>query len=175
MADSLENLTPDQRAELNIGRLAKQLLMDPKYRESTAKLLQEKDPTLRFPDVDAKEEARKAAEKQNEQIADLKKALMERDAKDKLREYHKKIRDAGLDVKLVTEMMDKHGLAPTDENYDFIIEHIQAKASVAEPTSEGIQPFRIPNIKEMWNDPVKWREEQGTKVLQELIAQRGRA
>jgi len=27
----------------------------------------------------------------------------------------------------------------------------------------------------MWNDPVKWREAEGYKVLNELIAQRKRA
>lgn len=175
MADSLENLTPEQRAELNIGRLTKQLLTDPATREQTAKLLQQQDKTLRFPDVDAKEEVRKANEKAREQIAELEKRLLENEARNKLKEHHQKIREAGLDVKMVTELMDKHGLAPTDENYAFIIEHIQAKAQVAEPTSQGIEPFRVPNIKEMWNDPVKWREEQGYKVLNELIAQRGRA
>jgi hypothetical protein len=175
VADSLENLTPEQRAELNIGRLTKQLLTDPETREQAAQLLQRADKTLRFPDVDAKAEARKLQEKAQEKIRELEQRIVATEARSKLEKYHAKIRDAGLDVKLVNELMEKHGLAMTDENYDFIIDHIQSKAQVAEPTTEGIQPFRIPDIKEMWNDPVKWREEQGHKVLNELIAQRRRA
>lgn len=175
MSESLENLTPEQRQELNLGRLARQLLTDPETREQTAKLLQKTDKTLRFPDVEAKDEARKAAEKQQERIAELEKRILDTEARNKLTQYHNKIREAGLDVKAVSELMDKHGLAPTDENYDFIIEHIQSKAQLAEPTTEQIQPFRVPDVKEMWNDPVRWREEQGYKVLNELIAQRKRA
>ena len=38
MADSLENLTPEQRAEYRIGVLTKQLLTDPETRRQTAKL-----------------------------------------------------------------------------------------------------------------------------------------
>jgi hypothetical protein len=38
-----------------------------------------------------------------------------------------------------------------------------------------IQPFHVPDSKEMWKDPVKWREAEGYKVLNELMAQRKRA
>ena len=175
MADSLENLTDAQRAELNIGRLTKQLLTDPATREEAARLLQKADKTLRFPDVDAKEEIRKVQEKSAEKIGELEQRLKERDAREALSKAHQRIRDAGLDVKAVTELMEKHGIPPTEDGYGIVMELLQSRAQLAEPTTEGIQPFRIPDIQDMWKDPVKWREEQGHKVLNELIAQRGRA
>lgn len=176
MADaSLENLSQEQRAELNIGRLTRQLLTDPDTREATAKLLQKKDSTLQFPDIAAKDEVRKEREKSQEQIEELRKRLLEREARDALAKHHARIKDAGLDVKMVEELMQKHGIPPTDDGYGLIMELVQSRAQLAEPTTEQIQPFRIPDIKEMWSDPVKWRETEGYKVLNELIAQRKRA
>src|SRR6516162_2289527 len=172
---SLENLSQEQRAELNIGRLTRQLLVDPDTREATAKLLQKKDSTLTFPDIAAKEEARKAQENANSRVAELEKRLLERDARENLARQHKRIEEAGLDVKMVNELMEKHGIPPTDEGYGIIIELVQQRQHLAEPTPEQFAPFKIPNLKEMWNDPVKWREAEGYKVLNELIAQRKRA
>ena len=175
MADSLENLTPEQRQELSLGRLAKQLLTTPETREDTARLLHKADKSLVFPDIQAKDELRKVQEKADERINDLAKKLHERDAREALAKQHARIEAAGLDIKMVNELMEKHGIPPTEDGYGVIIELIQARAQLAEPTTEQIQPFRIPNIKEMWTDPVKWREEEGYKVLNELIAARKRA
>lgn len=172
---SLENLTPDQRAELSLGKLTRQLLTNPETRESAAKLLKKGDANLHFPDIEAKDELRKVQEKADEKINGLEQKLRERDAREILEKQHARIREAGLDVKAVTELMEKHGIAPTEEGYGIVIELIQSRAALAEPTTEGVTPFRVPNIKEMWNDPVKWREEEGYKVLNELIAQRKRA
>jgi len=172
---SLENLSAEQRAELNIGRLTRQLLTDPDTREATAKLLQKKDSTLQFPDVAAKDEARKAEEKATARVADLEKKLLERDAREALSRQHRRIEEAGLDVKMVTELMEKHGIPPTEDGYGIVIELVQGRQQLAEPTPEGFAPFKVPNLKEMWNDPVKWREAEGYKVLNELIAQRKRA
>jgi hypothetical protein len=172
MADSLENLTPDQRAELNLGRLTRKLLTDPDSREQAAKLLQRADSSLQFPDIAAKEEARKIEAKSAEKISELEKRLLERDAREALAKQHDKIRAAGLDVKLVNELMEKHGIPPTEAGYDIVIELIQSRAQLAEPTSEQLTPFKAPDIKEMWNDPVKWREAEGYKVLNELMAAR---
>jgi len=177
MADpnSLENLTPEQRAELNVGRLTKQLLTNPETREATARLLKKADSTLHFPDLEATDLARKSDEKSQERIAALEQRLLERDAKTALEKQHARIRDAGLDVKMVNELMEKHGIPPTEDGYGLIIELVQQRQQLAEPTPETFAPYRIPDLKEMWADPVKWREEQGYKVLNEMIAQRKRA
>lgn len=175
MTESLENLTSEQRAELNIGKLTRQLLTNPDTREQAAKLLQKADSTLQFPDIAAKDEARKIKDAAEDRIKELEKRILERDAREALSKQHQRIRDAGLDVKMVTELMEKHGIAPTDDGYGLIMELVQKRAQLAEPTTEMIQPMARPDIKEMWNDPVKWREEQGYKVLNELIAQRKRA
>jgi hypothetical protein len=175
MADSLEHLTPEQRQELNIGKLTRQLLTNPETREQAAKLLQKADTTLQFPDIAAKDEARKLKEEAQERIDALELRLKERDAREALSKQHQRVKDAGLDVKMVTELMEKHGIAPTEEGYDLVMELVQSRAQLAEPTTEQLQPFRIPDIKEMWNDPVKWREQEGYKVLNELMAARKRA
>jgi hypothetical protein len=172
---SLEDLTPEQRQELNIGRLTRQLLTDPETRESTAKLLQKADKSLQFPDIAAKDEARKIKEEANEKVSALEQKLLERDAREALSKQHQRVRDAGLDVKMVTELMDKHGIPPTEDGYDIIMELVQSRAQLAEPTPEQFAPLARPDIKEMWNDPVKWREAEGYKVLNELIANRKRA
>ena len=172
---SLENLTAEQRAELNLGKLTRQLLTNPETRENTARLLKKGDANLSFPDVDARDELRKVQEKADEKLSALETRMRERDARDALEKHHARIREAGLDVKAVNELMEKHGIAPTEEGYGIVMELLQSRAALAEPTTEQITPFRIPNVKEMWNDPVKWREEEGYKVLNELMAQRKRA
>jgi hypothetical protein len=175
VADSLENLTAEQRAELNIGRLTRQLLTDPETREQAAKLLQKADKTLQFPDVAAKEEARKIREASDEKISALEQRLKERDAREALTKQHDRVREAGLDVKMVTELMEKHGIPPTEDGYDLVMELVQKRAQLAEPTPEQFAPLQRPDIKEMWNDPIKWREAEGYKILNELIANRKRA
>jgi hypothetical protein len=175
MAESLENLTPEQRAELNLGKLARKLLTDPETREQTAKILQKADNTLQFPDIAAKDEARKIRDEATQKVKDLENKLLERDARDSLAKQHQRIRDAGLDVKMVNELMEKHGIPPTDDGYGIVMELIQSRAQLAEPTTELVQPMVRPDIKEMWNDPIAWREKEGYKVLNELMAQRKRA
>jgi hypothetical protein len=175
VADSLENLTAEQRAELNIGRLTRQLLTDPETREQAAKLLQKADKTLQFPDVAAKDEARKIREASDEKISALEQRLKERDAREALTKQHDRVREAGLDVKMVTELMEKHGIPPTEDGYDLVMELVHQRAQLAEPTPEQFAPLQRPDIKEMWNDPIKWREAEGYKILNEIIANRKRA
>jgi hypothetical protein len=176
MADpaSLENLTPEQRRDLNLGRLTAQLLTNPETREQAARILQKADSTLQFPDIAAKDEARKAEEKAAAKVAELEKKLLERDAREALARQHQRIKDAGLDVKLVNELMEKHGIPSTDEGYDLVMELLQSRSQLAESTPEILQPMVKPNIKEMWNDPVAWREKVGYEVLNELRAMRNR-
>jgi hypothetical protein len=175
MADSLENLTADQRAELNIGKLARQLLTNPETRESAAKLLQKADPNLQFPDIAAREEARKIKDEATAKVGELERKLLERDAREMLAKQHARITEAGLDVKAVNELMEKHGIPPTEDGYSIVMELLQSRASVAESTTELVQPMVKPDIKEMWQDPIAWREKEGYKVLNELMAQRRRA
>jgi hypothetical protein len=176
MADaSLENLTPEQRRDLNLGRLTAQLLTNPETREQAARILQKADSTLQFPDIAAKDAVRQAKEEGQKQIDALALQLRERDARAALEKQHQRVREAGLDLKMVTELMEKHGIPPTPDGYDIVMELVQSRAQLAEPTTEMIQPFHVPDIKEMWNDPVKWREAEGYKVLNELMAQRKRA
>jgi hypothetical protein len=172
---SLENLSAEERAQLTIGRLTATLLKNPETRDATAKLLRSADKSLQFPDVDSREELTKVQQKSKEAIDALENRLRERDAKDQLAKYHEMIKSAGFDVAKVNELMEKIGIPSTEAGYKHVIDHLNAQAQVAEPSADQIQPFRMPDTKEMWNDPVKWRENEGYKVLNELIAQRKRA
>jgi hypothetical protein len=175
VADSLENLTAEQRQELAIGKLGKKLLLDPETREAAATLLKKADSTLQFPDIDAKNESRKVKEDAQKRIDELEGRLRERDAREALAKQHARIEEAGLDVKMVNELMEKHGVPSTEDGYNLIMELIQSRAQIAESTPEVIQPMVKPDIKEMWRDPVAWRAKEGYNVLNELLRARRRA
>jgi hypothetical protein len=164
----LEDLTPEQRQELNLGRLTKQLLANPETAETVQRLLPKADPKLRFPEVEIKDNLAKVREETNDRVKALEEELRKSKAEARLEKLHGRVREAGLELKPVVELMEKHGLAPTEENYDMAIEVLRSRTQVAEPTSSGIQPLEMPNIKEMWADPVKWRENEAAKVLKEM-------
>ena len=56
-----------------------------------------------------------------------------------------------------------------------MMEVLNSRAQLAESTPEVIQPLVKPDIQEMWKDHVAWREKEGYKVLNEVLAQRRRA
>lgn len=168
MAASLEDLTPEQRQDLNLGKLTKQLLQNPETAEHAQRLLMKGDPKLRFPEVTLKDSLGKVREETAEEIKDLRAKLQAQEAERRLEKLHAKVSSAGLELKPVVELMEKHGLAPTEGNYDMAIEVLQSRAALAEPTTAELTPLQVPNIKEMWADPVKWRETEAVKVMKEL-------
>lgn len=165
---SLEDLTPEQKQELNLGKLTKQLLQNPETAENAQRLLMKGDPKLRFPEVTLKDSLGKVREETAEEIKELRQKLAAQEAERKQEKLHAKVTAAGLELKPVVELMEKHGLASTEANYDMAIEVLQTRAALAEPTSSGVTPMEMPNIKEMWSDPVKWREQEAAKVMKEL-------
>lgn len=165
---NLEDLTPEQRQELNLGRLTKQLLANPETAESVQRLLPKADPKLRFPEVELKDSLAKVREETSERVKELEAKLAKQEAEHRLAKLHGRVRDAGLELKPVVELMEKHGLAPTEENYDMAIEVLRSRTQLAEPSSADIKPFEMPNTKEMWDDPVQWRTKEAEKVLREI-------
>lgn len=165
---SLEDLTPEQKQDLNLGKLTKQLLQNPETAENAQRLLMKGDPKLRFPEVTLKDSLAQVEEKSSERTRALEQEVKELKAQQKLEKLHAKVSDAGLDLKPVVELMEKHGLAPTEGNYDMAIEVLRNRAALAEPTPSDLTPLQMPNIKEMWQDPVKWREQEAAKVIKEM-------
>lgn len=165
---SLEDLTVEQRADLNLGKLTKQLLQNPETAETAQRLLMKGDSKLRFPEVTLKDSLAQVEEKTTERTKALENEVRQLKAEQKLEKLHAKVTDAGLELKPVVELMEKHGLAPTDENYTMAIEVLRSRAALAEPTPSDLTPLQMPNIKEMWQDPVKWREQEAMKVMREI-------
>jgi hypothetical protein len=166
---SLEDLSPEQKQELNLGRLTKQLLQNPETAETAQRLLMKGDSKLRFPEVTLKDSLSKVREETAEETKELREQVKRLEAERKLEKLHAKVTTAGLELKPVVDLMEKHGLAPTEANYDMAIEVLQTRAALAEPTtSSGVQPLEMPNIKEMWQDPVQWREREAEKVMREM-------
>ena len=165
---SLEDLTPEQRQELNLGKLAKQLLGNPETAEATQRLLMKGDTKLRFPEVELKDQLAKIKEDTHSKTAALEDELKKLRAENKQKDLHAKVSGAGLEVKDVVALLEKHGMPSTDENYDMAIEVLRSRAALAEPTTSDITPFKIPDTKEMWADPVKWREQEAAKVIKDI-------
>jgi len=165
---SLEDLTPEQKQALNLGTLTKQLLQNPETAEAAQRLLMKGDAKLRFPEVTLKDTLSKVREETAEETKALRAEVKRLEAERKLEKLHAKVADAGLELKPVVDLMEKHGLAPTDENYTMAIEVLRNRAALAEPTPSDLKPLEAPNIKEMWADPVKWREQEAAKVIREM-------
>lgn len=170
--NSLEGLTAEQRQALNLGNLTRQLLANPETRESAQRLLNKADAKLSFPELALKDEVAKIREATGEEQKAMKLELARLRAEREQEKLHAKVREAGLDLKPVVELMEKHGLAPTEANYDMAIEVLRSRAALAEPTPADVTPVKPPEVKEMWEDPVKWREREATKVLREIKGSR---
>lgn len=170
----LEDLSPDERAKFNLGNLVSTMLTDPKLAKQTKKLLKEKNPELHFPELEVEEAIAATEKKSQAQIDELTAALRKKEAKEALAAEEKLITDAGLDPKAVREFMTKEGIT----NVDFVIELFQSRDALAEPTTSSVGPFRWEGVsqddlKNMWKDPVKWREEKAYEVINELRGKRG--
>ncbi len=165
---SLEDLTAEQRQELSLGKLTRQLLGNPETAEAAQRLLMKGDTKLRFPEVELKDSLAKIREEQREKTAALEDEVKRLRAEGKQKDLHAKVSAAGLEVKDVVSLLEKHGMPSTDENYDLAIDVLRSRAALAEPTTSDITPFKMPDTKEMWSDPVKWREQEAAKVMKEI-------
>lgn len=170
----LEELSADERAKFNLGNLVSTMLTDPKLAKQTKKLLKEKNPELHFPELEVEEAVAASEKKSQAQIDELTAALRNREARDALAAEEESITAAGLDPKVVREFMTKEGIT----NVAFVIELFEQRQALAEPTTSGVGPFRYEGVtqddlKNMWKDPVKWREQKAYEVLNEVRGQRG--
>ncbi len=169
MPVSLEDLSADERATFNLGKLVHTMLQDKELASSTKRLLKKKNPALTFPELDTEDAVAAVREETSKQVKDLEDLLKKREAVDALKNEEARITEAGLDPKAVREFMDKKGIT----DVEVVIELFESRQALAEPTVNGIEPFRYADaspeeLKKMWADPVKWREEKSYEVLREL-------
>lgn len=161
---SLEDLSPEDRARINLGKLVHEMMNDPALGEKTKRLLKQKKPDLHFPELEQAEALAKVKEEADAKLQAMRDEILKNRAKTALEAEDAKIQEAGLDVKAVREFMEKKGITDTDT----VIELFQSRAALAEPSTPQFQPVKVPNLKEMWDNPVQWREKEGMAVLSEL-------
>lgn len=160
----LEDLSEEDKRRLNLAKLVEEMLVDPTLATQTKRLLKQKRPTLNFPELDQAEALAKVKEEADARVQAIRDEIRTNEAKKALQAESTKIEEAGLDVKAVREYMEKQGIT----NVDVVIELFQSRAALAEPSTPQFQPIKVPNLKEMWENPVAWREKEGMAVLSEL-------
>ena len=164
MPVSLEDLDPQDRGALNLGRLVAQMLTDPQLGPQTKRLLKTKQPTLSFPELENEDQLKKVREDSEARVKKLEDEILKNRAIAALQAEDKKIEEAGLEPKAIRKFMDEQGIT----NVDVVIELFQSRQQLAEPSTPQFQPLEVPNIKEMWENPVQWREREAHKVLSEI-------
>jgi hypothetical protein len=169
---TLEQLTLEQRQAIALGNLARHVVHggDAGASEQMKRLLGKADPKLKFPELDIQDSIRKLKDEQGEQNKKLEQELKRLRAERVQEKLHAKVRDAGLKEEDVVKFLEHQGMPSTDSNYDLAIEVLTHRAELAEPASSGASenPFKPPDIKEVWADPVGWREREAHKVLAEM-------
>lgn len=175
---SLENLTEREKQALNLGNLMATVLADPSLSRDAKRILKAKNPDLSFPELETEDAIGKVRKEANDRADLLQQELNRRDAIKALEAETSKIEAAGLDAKAVREFMEKKGIT----DVDVVIELFEQRAQLAEPTADstGNGPFRFADVtqeelKSMWSNPQKWREEKAHAVIGEMRGQRRRA
>jgi hypothetical protein len=172
--NSLETLTVEQRQDLALAKLTRQLLGNPETRGTVQRLLTKADANLKFPELDIQDRIDKVKEDTAKQVQEAQEEARRLRAEIKQRELHSKVTSAGLELEPVMKLMEKHGLAPTDENYDLAIKVLSrdAEDSLAESTPSPFPSLNAPDLKEMAADPEKWRTNMAEQVLREVRGSR---
>lgn len=169
---SLEDLTPEQRAQLNLAQL---LLSDPDTSKQARRLAKKLKPELQFSDLDLEDRIVKERETSAEQLkairADIAKDKFERDRA----AAHARLRDRNLDPAAVEKVMTENGIA----NYDLAVEILEARAEAAAPTPDDLSPMTMPTGKvgetDLWKDPKGFATRTAYEVLNGFKKQRGGA
>jgi hypothetical protein len=167
---SLDSLTPEERREIDTAKARAKLLeslvddTDKDISTTAKRLLKKKNPSLHFPDIEAQDAVEAATTKMREENARLQEELLRNRAQEALQNEDKKIRDADLDPTEVRKFMQEQHTT----NLDLAIEVLQSRRALAEPSPAQFEPFKPPDIKEMWNDPSGWRQNEAYKVQAEL-------
>jgi hypothetical protein len=158
MSKSLEDMTVDElrahaAATESQASLLKSIAANPSTRESLQRLIKTVSPNTVIPEIDAKDSVMKVVDKQNETIQSLERRLMERDARDNVRERRQAIRDkyhlTDDDVTKIEQMMvdDKE----VNWTHDAAARVYLASTRTADPTPASFVPptYEMPE-KEVW-------------------------
>lgn len=172
---SLEGLTPEERKSLQEAQNAQKLLRtllsssDEEVRRSAQRLVQKVDPSLRFPDLEAADAIAAAKQASAEETRKLREELAANKEAARRAEEDKRIRDAGYDPEKVRKLADEKGVA----DLDFMVQVLQSRDALSEPSHPSFQPLPEPDLKELWANPDKWRLDKIQEVHNEFHGRRG--
>lgn len=165
---SLEDLTPQQRANLRAGEL---LFSNPELAGHAKRLLKKADPKLQFPDVDLEDalEAERTARKK--ETDDLRNTIHENQIKETRRAKHAELKEQGYDPVAVEKIMTDNKIM----DYAAACRYMDAVNTPAAPTPQSITPTSLPDTKELWTNPIKWGRNAAFDALTEIQGKRAKA
>jgi chaperonin cofactor prefoldin len=162
---SLESLTPDEQAYLNIGKL---LLEHPETKRDTQRLIKKARPQTVIADLEMED----ALDKRTADLKKQQEALEERLNKDalerKIEAERAKIREAGGDVTALEAFMKENELYSYEKAWK-IFQQVNVPASPT-PSSliSEVKGMKGDDAKSLWKNPAQWAREQAASVLNEL-------
>lgn len=172
---SLESLTPEEKKALQDAQNAQKLLRtlltssDEETKRAAQRLLKKADSSLNFPDLEAADAAAAARAESAKEVAKLREELAANQAAARRQEEDKRIRDAGYDPEKVRKLADEKGVA----DLDFMVQVLQSRDALSEPTHPSFQPMPETDLKQIWDNPDKWLHETIEKVHNEFTGRRG--
>jgi hypothetical protein len=161
-AKSLEDYSVDELVAHARGLEAKAGFFDainknPETRESTLRMLKKVKPDLNIPEIDAKDAVMAAVGKQGETIEALERKLMEREARDNVRERRLAIRDkyrlSDEDVTRVEQLMVDEKEANLTHDMAARLYRAQQQSAPATPASFSPPSYQMPE-KDIWGGAI---------------------
>lgn len=152
------------------AQLLDSLYNDPQYRKPLLEMIHSRHPDVRIPEIVARQEIHEATKPLTDHIEKLEGRLLERDLRDQEREIRSRHRIGNDEEwKSVQEFASAKGIA----NLDTAAEMHRLTSRAVEPRYAPT-PIQLPNMKELWKNPVQYARDEAYKVLNEAAAAKAR-
>lgn len=168
--DSLEGDSAVQRESAALRKMMNH--PDIAIRMEAKRLWKKIEPTANFPDLDAHERDEQIRQKHAEDMAALRREMLERDVRAERAEKAQKAAAAGLTLEQVERVMVDDKIA----DYDVAIKYIRGQSALAPPTPASVTPIRMPdNMKDIQKNPTQWARNAAHEAMNEILAKRALA
>jgi hypothetical protein len=162
---SLEDLDEKTRNQL---AFAQKILGDTKLSNKVRRMVREADPNFNAPDLDLEDKIKIEVEARDKKIEELRLQLETAQRNDNWKAEQQKMRDAGYEVQFIEDLMKKEQIASVDT----AIAHANMQAQLAPSTPSNLASDVLPpskdDMKKLWENPGKWREQVLRTAVGEL-------
>lgn len=173
-AASLENFSEGDR---ELASLAKTLANDPSTRKDFLRLVKKQSPKTPIPEIDIEESLSQFAKPHLDKLAQMEKAALERDVKDKIESRRRGLKDSkgysDDDITAIEKMMVEKGIASHETAAQFY--DMEKKLAQPSPSSLARMTTSLPvdkkSIKEA-GGVKKWALTEAFKAAEEIKAGR---